>query len=270
MTLRASFRALTVLVTLSMSTGVEAVAQGTFDLSPMDVTIFAPDGGRPIGYGHYNLAHLGGVDIVEGENKYLNGEHDREEQMVRPAIGVMPPVLVNFQHQFFNPDGSTQFIDSLDARTGHASCKRFDSPLPDIRETTLEVPADTYAGSAQLMFVVGRLREGASKIGFHSFNCIPDPRIIAIKASPMSGVVTWSMYPGKLMKMEMTPDFGWLNIFIAPFIPRIYGWFDPAERFQFVGGQFDRYYKGRHILIVRARSQAARTPQGPIGSKGFR
>jgi hypothetical protein len=127
------------------------------------------------------------------------------------------------------------------------------APPPDVRETTLEVPADTYAGSAQLTFVVGRLRGAAVKIRFHSFNCIPDPRIIAIKATPLSGLVPWSMYPGKLVKIEMTPDFGWLNIFIAPFIPRIYGWFDPADRFQFVGGQFDRYYKGRHILMERAR-----------------
>jgi hypothetical protein len=246
--------ALAFLLALSMSPGIdEAAAQSVFDLSATDVTIFDPDGGVAIGQGHYNLSHVGGVDVVEGENKYLNGEYDREEQSVKPAVRGMPPVLVNFQHQFFNPDGSMQYTDSLDARTGHAACRRFDSSPPDVRETTLEVPADTYAGSAQLMFVVGRLRGAAVKIRFHSFNCIPDPRIIAIKATPLSGLVPWSMYPGKLVKIEMTPDFGWLNIFIAPFIPRIYGWFDPADRFQFVGGQFDRYYKGRHILMVRAR-----------------
>lgn len=254
-----------VLLALSMSTGVdEAAAQSVFDLSATDVTVFAPDGGPAIGHGHYTVSRVGGLDVVVGENEYLNGEYDREEQSVKPAIGGMPPVLVNYQHQFFNTDGSMHYTDSLDARTGYAACERFDSSLPNIRKTTLEVPADTYAGATNLTFVVGRLREGAAKIRFHSFNCMPDPRIIAVEATKLSGLVMWSMYPGKLVKMEMTPDFGWLNIFIAPFIPRMYGWFDPADEFRLVGAQFDRNYKGRHILIVRAReakSYAARASE---------
>ena len=34
------------------------------------------------------------------------------------------------------------------------------------------------------------------------------------------------MYPGKLLKLELEPDFGWLDILIAPFLPKIYAWFD--------------------------------------------
>jgi hypothetical protein len=45
------------------------------------------------------------------------------------------------------------------------------------------------------------------------------------------------------------------------------GWFDPSDRFQFVGGQFDRYYKSRHILVVRERRHAL--PSREIVSRLF-
>lgn len=59
------------------------------------------------------------------------------------------------------------------------------------------------------------------------------------------------MYPGKLLKLELQPDFGWLNILLAPFLPKLYFWFDPSNNWNYVGGMFDRYYKGPHILTVR-------------------
>jgi hypothetical protein len=246
--------AIAILLTLATGSWIEVVApQGLFQLSATDITIFAPDSEQIIGHGHYNLAHVDGLDVVEGENQYLNGEFDREEQRVKPSVGGLPPLLVHYQHRYFNADGTVQYEDSLDSSTGDASCKRYDSGVPDIRETILsKIPADTYAGATQLMLLVGRLREGAPNITFHSFNCIPDPRIIAIKATPLTGPVEWPMYPGKLVKMEIKPDLGWLNILVAPFIPKISAWFDPADAFNYVGGQFDRYYKGRHVLMVRA------------------
>ena len=240
------------LALVSWSRVDEAVAQSEFELSSTDVTIFAPDSAQVIGHGHYKLSHIDGFDLVEGENKYLDGEYDREVQRVQPSVGGLPPVLVSYRHQFFNADGTPQYEDSLDGRTGDAACRRYDSGVPDIREGILKIPADTYAGATQLMLLVGRLREGAPNITFHAFNCIPDPRIIAIKATPLSGPAAWPMYPGKLVEMEVKPDLGWLYVLIAPFIPKIYAWFDPADAFNYVGGRFDRYYKGRHVMMVRA------------------
>jgi len=251
------------LAVVSLSWVDESAAQSQFHLSATDVTIYTPDSAQVIGHGHYNLSHVDGLDVVEGENRYLNGEYDREQQSVSPSVGGLPPVLVKYQHRYFNPDDTPQYEEFLNPRTGDASCKRYDSAVPDIRETILkEVPADTYAGATQLMLLVGRLREGAANIEFHSFNCIPDPRIIAIKAVPLSAPVAWPMYPGKLVKMEITPDLGWLNLVIAPFIPKIYAWFDPSDAFNYAGGQFDRYYKGRHVLIVRTHD-ANPVVQGP-------
>jgi len=243
----------------------EASAQGVFDISATDTTIFAPDSNQVIGHGHYSISHVNGLDVVEGANKYLDGEHDREEQSVRPNESGEPPVLVSYRHRFFNPDGTLQYEELLDPRTGEAACRRYDSAVPDIRETILKVPSDTYAGATQLMLLVGRLRQGATNIKFNSFNCLPEPRIVAITATPEKYPVVWPKYPGQLVKMEMKPDLGWLNVLVAPFIPRVYGWFDPANAFNYVGGQFDRFYKGRHVLMVRTHDsnpvvQAPTTP----------
>jgi len=250
--IRSKILAIAALVTFANWSWVdEAASQSAFELSATDVTIFARDSEQVIGNGNYKLSHIDGLDVVEGENKYLNGEYDREEQRLRPSVGGLPPVLVDYQHRYFNADGSAQYEESLDAGKGEATCKFYDSAVPDIRETVLQIPTDTYAGATQLMLLVGRLREAAPIITFHSFNCIPDPKIIAIAATPMSGPATWPMYPGNLVKMEMKPDLGILNILIAPFIPKVYAWFDPADAFNYVGGQFDRYYKGRHVMMVR-------------------
>jgi hypothetical protein len=239
-----------------------AEAQGVFDMSATDVTIFVPDTKEVIGHGHYDVSFANGLDVVAGENRYLNGEYDRERQTVRPSAAGLPPVLESYRHQFFNPDGSLQYEDSLDARTGDVACKRYDSAVPDIRETITKIPPDTYAGATQLMLLVGRLRQGAAKITFHSFNCLPDPRIVPIEAIPEKYPVTWPMYPGQLVKLEMKPDFGWLNVVVAPFVPKVYGWFDPTNAFNYVGGEFSRYYKGRQVLMARTHDSNPVT-QGP-------
>ncbi len=246
----------------------EAVAENAFYLSATDTTIFAPDSNQIIGHGHYRISHVDGLEVVEGEDKYLDGEYDREEQRLEPAVGNMPPVLVHYQHRYFNADGSDQYEESLDARSGAATCKFYASAAPDIRETVVTVPPDTYAGATQLMLLVGRLREASPNITFHSFNCIPDPKIIAIMATPQTGSTNWDMYPGILKKMEMKPDLGMLNALVAPFIPKVYAWFDPADAFNYVGGRFDRYYKGRHVLMVRTHdanpvAQSSAAPPGP-------
>lgn len=245
------------LVLVSWNRAEAAVVQNVYQLSATDTTIFAPDTDQIIGHGRYTLSHADGFDMVEGENKYLNGEYDQEQQSVRPSANGLPPVLVRYRHRYFNPDGTLQYEDALDATTGEAACRRYDSGSSDIRDSILKsIPADTYAGATQLMLLVGRLRLGAPDITFHSFNCIPDPRIVAIKATRLDESATWSKYPGNLIKLEMKPDLGWLNLLVAPFIPKLYGWFDSSDGFNYAGGEFDRYYKGRHVLMVRTHDDS--------------
>jgi hypothetical protein len=45
----------------------------------------------------------------------------------------------------------------------------------------------------------------------------------------------WPMYPGKLVGLELQPDFGRLNIPIAPFLPKLYFWFDPNNNWNYAG-----------------------------------
>lgn len=101
------------------------------------------------------------------------------------------------------------------------------------------------------MLLIGRLREGARDISMHSFICFPGPRIVAIKVTPPASTAKWAMYPGNLVKVELVPDFGWLGAIAEPFIPKAYGWFDPADDFNYVGGLFDRFYRRRHLMMVR-------------------
>jgi hypothetical protein len=46
-------------------------------------------------------------------------------------------------------------------------------------------------------------------------------------------------------------DLGALNLLIAPFLPTMDAWFSPADNWNYVGGEFDRYFRGPHVLTVR-------------------
>jgi len=234
-----------------------------FDLAATDVTIINPDSRQVIGHGHYKVTHLNGATLLEGENRYLDGEYDREVQRVERIADGAPPILVSYQHSFFAADGSPESLDTLDAKTGILACTRYGIGAPDVRQSKVDVPPDTYAGSTQLMLLIGRLREGAHDISMHSFICFPGPRIVAIKVTPPATTVKWAMYPGDLVKVELVPDFGWLGAIAEPFIPKAYGWFDPADDFNYVGGLFDRFYRRRHLMMVR-------TPPSPGAAQSSR
>ncbi len=51
----------------------------------------------------------------------------------------------------------------------------------------------------------------------------------------------------------MRPDFGWINVIIAPFVPKLHAWFDPAKEWAFVGDEAARYYQGTKIMLVKAQ-----------------
>ncbi len=236
---------------------VASAADGAdvFDLTNTDITILNPDTRQVLGHGHYKVTHIDGAMLFEGENRFLNGEYDHEVQRITRVGAGAPPILVNYQHSFFNADGSPESVDALDATTGSLACTHFDGAgAPEVRRSNVVVPPDTYVGSTQLMLLVGRLRERAHAISMHTFICFPGPHIIAMKIAPPENKVKWAMYPGDLVKVELVPDFGWLSPLAAPFAPKSYGWFDPADDFNYVGGLFDRFYTHHHLMMVRAPS----------------
>jgi len=243
------------LACLTPASGADAT--DVFELSATDVAILNPDNLKVIGHAHYNVTHRDGAMIFEGENRFQNGEYDREVQRVERRGGGAPPILVSYEHRFFNADGSPESIDALDARSGILACTHYHGgAAPDVRQSKVVVPPDTYAGSTQLMLLVGRLREGAREITMHSFICLPGPHIIPLRVIPPEGNSKWSMYPGELVKVELIPDFGWLGALAGPLVPKSYGWFDPAAGYQYVGGIFDRFYTHRHLMMVRSHSSA--------------
>jgi len=226
-----------------------------FDLTTTDLTILNPDTREVLGHGHYKVTKLDDAALFEGENRFLNGEYDREQERVEHIGDGAAPVLVSYRHSFFNADGSPESIDALDAKTGVLACTHFSDGIPDIRQMTAILPADTYVGSSQLMLMVGRLREGSTDLSMHTFICFPGPRIVALKVTPPATSVKWAMYPGNLVKVELIPDLGWIGAIAAPFIPKAYGWFDPADDFNYVGGLFDRFYRHRNLMMVRTPPQ---------------
>ena len=79
---RICFTAITLALGLTIgATPVESADNpSAFELSTTDVAILNPNTLHVIGHGHYHVTHLESGDLFEGENDYLDGEHDREVQ----------------------------------------------------------------------------------------------------------------------------------------------------------------------------------------------
>jgi len=240
-----------------------------FDFLATKLTIFSAADRLIIGHGRYSSSRSDGTDLIRGENKYLDGARDIELDYLKPGDSGEAPTLVRHEYSSFNADGSPQFVESLDPASGAASCAENVNGNRQVYRATLAVPSDTYAGATQLMLIVARLREGVREtIKFHSFNCAPAPKIFLVSVSVPSEREEWPMYPGKLVKLELQPDFGWLSALIAAFLPKLSFWFDPNQNWNYVGGMYDRYYKGPHILTVRDRSvRPAARRHGEIGRR---
>jgi len=223
-----------------------------FDFLATNLTIFSAADRQIIGHARYSSSRgSDGTDLIRGENKYLDGAHDIELDYLKPGDSGEAPILVRHEYSSFNADGSPQFVETFDPASGAASCVEYVNGADQIRQATLEVPSDTYAGATQMMFIVATLRQRQLEtIEFHSFDCAPMPKIFLISVSVPTQREEWPMYPGKLVKLELQPDFGWLSILITPFLPKIYAWFDPNDNWNYLGALYDRYYKGPHILTV--------------------
>ena len=215
------------------------------------LTIFDGETRRIIGHAEYGVSTSGDTEILRGLSSYFDGQRDVEVERLRLSSSEQAPTLVTYEHTFFNGDGSRQRRMSLDVESGTGSCEVDVNGKIEDRRSKMAVPEDTYAGAAQVLFLVVRLRQSADDVEFHSFDCIPEPKIVAIKATARIHRTRWSMYPGELLMLELKPDFGWLDFFIERLISKIQAWFDPSDNWNYVGGFYDRFYKGPHLLSVR-------------------
>jgi hypothetical protein len=209
------------------------------------------DATQVIGRSSYRLSPgVDGLLIGHGEAHYKDGEYDVESDTLRPRPGQLPQMLT-LNHQFFNADGSLQRTNFADFRTGQASCTHYQEGVAKTSTATLDFTPDSFGGSAVVLPLQQALAQGASKpMKLHAFNCIPGPRLIAVRASAYQPS-HWSHYPGQSVELDIEPDLGFLSTVIAPLLPKLRAWVDPARNWQLVGAQFSRYFRGPQIILVR-------------------
>jgi hypothetical protein len=224
---------------------------GGFDTGGLEFKILGADGKATIGYTRFTVLLKDSTEEVKGETRYVDGERDSENELLSVTAPACTPRLETYKHSFFNGDGTLRMVDTLDAKSGVGSCASYPSGKMKLRKSHLEVPADSFAGASGLMMMVERLRHGNREIRFHAFACAPGPEIFSVMASLPVRAQRWPFYSGDLFRVDMRLDLGALNLLIAPFMPTMDAWFSPADNWNYVGGEFDRYFRGPHVLTVR-------------------
>jgi len=232
--------------------GAAIAYAGAFDFPPSDFDIMDADGTQLIGHGHYEVAPDGdGYATAFGEDRFKDGEYDIERDKLELRGDDQVPRMVMFEHTFFNANGTLQGVNKANFQTGLASCIQYQNGQPVVRSTVLQFPPDTFAGAAIVIPLKGDLLRGKKNgIVLHNFNCIPGPKILKVKAYPQPPS-EWGHFPGEVVRVDIKPDFGWLNFFAAPFVPEIRAWFSPSDDWRFVGAKFTRFYKGPEIILAR-------------------
>jgi hypothetical protein len=220
------------------------------DSSALQFKILSADGSQTIGYTRFTVSRKDSVQEIKGETRYLDGESDKEDVHLYAEPGTDDPRLDNYEHSFFNADGTLHMVDGLDAKSGVASCTTYTPGATKVRKIRLDVPRDSFAGSSGLMMMAESLRHGIREIRFHAFACAPGPEMFAVRAERPDQSEHWLHYPGDLFRLDMKPDLGALNLLIAPFLPTMDAWFNPGDNWNYVGGEFDRYFRGPHVLTV--------------------
>ena len=110
------------------------------------------------------------------------------------------------------------------------------------------------AGASVVIPMQHYLRAGEKEIpGLHVFNCAPGPKIFAISLQADPGPAVFTAYGKQALRVVVKPDFGWINVLIAPFVPKLHAWFDPAKEWAFVGDEAARYYQGTKIMLVKTQ-----------------
>lgn len=232
-----------------------ANAADALNFPPSNFDILSADLGQIIGHGHYTVDQTAGTRILHGENRYLNGEYDTEEDKLIIVDDRALPELVSFRHDFFNADGSPSMESRLEIASGLGVCGKAVGGKLELVSEQLRIPEDTYAGASVLLPIQQFVSHGdrSETLKLHVFNCAPTPKLIAVDVKPEPGPQTWVDYPGELEKIDIKANFGFWTVVLQPFIPKLGAWFDPSQDMLLVGAQLQRYYKGAKIILVRKR-----------------
>lgn len=232
--------------------GLRVAPAANLDFAGDDFVILDGSTGEAIGSVHYTVdSSAPGHQTVTSLARYNDGTYDVERDEFDTAGHGELPVMFDYDHTFYKPNGSVFLLAKADFHHGNAACTSYSNGEPNALKETIQFPADTYAGAAVMLPMRKALRDGTPKpIELYDFVCIPGPKLVKVAASP-EPLGTWDHYPGALVRTSIKPDLGLLSFVINPFLPEMYAWFNPSNGFDFVGGRFARYYKGPQIIFAR-------------------
>lgn len=230
-----------------------ALSAEVLSFPPTSFAILKPDTEVAIGSAHYRVEGVPGGGILRGENGYFDGQTDVETAHIETAGDGGKPKLTEFDHTYYNPDKSILRRSHVDLKSGAATCIDNSAGQKSEQSDVLTIPDDTWAGASIVIPIQNFLRAGDKGISrpLHAFSCAPSPKIFAISVNIDPGNAVWTTYGAEAIRVEVRPDFGLLNLVIAPFVPKLHAWFDPNERLAFVGDEAARYYKGDPIMLVK-------------------
>jgi hypothetical protein len=244
-----------------------ARAASLLDAGSIDYTIMSRDGRSTLGHGRYTIDRQKDAIALRGESRYASGEYDIETEMLSPGFPGALPTLEKFDHTFYSAAGTVTRTAHADLTTAYASCTDAIANLE--REQTLDFPSDTWAGASVLIPIQHFLREGGEgNLRMNVFNCTSMPGIYEVTVSVASQASGWPWSPTEAVQVDVTPHFGWFDVFIAPWVPKLNAWFDPETGWSLEGVAIARYYKGPQVLIVagEGKSGAAMRMSAPTAT----
>jgi hypothetical protein len=261
-TARAAALSLAAALILLLSTSARAIEPFTFP--PTDFLILSPDGAQTLGYCSFRLNKTPGGAVLRGDSRYLNGETDYENVSLQFSGDGLPRPTA-YEHFFYNADRSPMLAVKADFQNGQATCSDY-RPDSQYNETApMDFPPDTWAGASIAIPIQRYLQIGdQSTHELHFFTCTPGPKIFTLDFTPDSARMQWPYYKGDLVRVDVRPYFGAFDILIRAFVPHLQAWFDPITRWDFVGSNMTRYYRGPEIIMVKAPKE--KMPQSQKGS----
>lgn len=250
-----------VAIAFILTLAARAFATEPVSFPPTDFKIIDPATHAPLGHSRYSISRIENGAILHGENHYDSGVSDHETGTMVLAQGTGLPLLVEFDHTFLNPDGSIQQRSHVDLGAGNATCIDNGASPPTQVSAQLAIPADTWAGASIAIPIQQFLRSGGpGPYHLHIYNCAPTPKIFALDIQTDPGSAIWLPYGDEALRVEVRPNLGWYNFVIAPFLPKLHAWFDPRDRWGFLGSEAARYYKGPNIMLVKVHTAAGAAP----------
>ena len=232
--------------------------ESLLDAGRVDYAIMSADGHVKLGRGHYTIDREKGAIVLHGESRYTSGDYDIETSVLSPGLAGGLPSLLKFDHVFYSPEGSITRASHADLATGLASC--LDSVAQVEQSANLDFPPNTWAGASVLIPIQQFLQAGGGDpMQMNVFNCASKPAIYSVTVDQAARASAWP-YSGNEVQVNVKPHFGWYDMFLAPFVPKLNAWFDPGNGFGFQGVAIARYSQGPQVLIVRNAGQASGGP----------